>query len=200
MTTPPARIANHPINSLFLDRWSPRAFTGETISEAELASLFEAARWAPSSFNSQPWRFIYARKDGPHWDKFLGLLIEFNRSWASQAAALVFMVSREKFLPPGASEEIVSHSHSFDAGAAWASLAFQAKFSGWDSHAMAGFDLPQSYQVLGVPPGYRVEAAVAIGRRGDPSLLPEKVAAREYPSDRRPLTELAFEGGFPAKF
>ena len=79
------RIADFPIDSIFLDRWSPRAFTGEAIPEAELFSLFEAARWAPSSYNSQPWRFIYARRDTPAWERFLGLLIPYNRGWAKDA-------------------------------------------------------------------------------------------------------------------
>src|ERR1700712_1985503 len=120
------RAADYPIDRLFIDRWSPRAFTGEAISETELFSLFEAARWAPSSYNSQPWRFFYARRDTAHWDRFLDLLIPYNRSWAQHAAALIFVVSKSTMLPPGKTTEIPSHSHSFDAGAAWGSLALQA--------------------------------------------------------------------------
>lgn len=194
--TAASRVSPHPIDRLFLDRWSPRAFTGEPIPEAELATLLEAARWAPSSYNSQPWRLLYARRDTPHWPTFFGLLNEFNQSWAARAAALVIIVSREKFLPPGASAEIPSHSHSFDAGAAWAHLALQAIRSGWHAHAMVGFDIEGVGAALNVPDGYRVEAAIAIGRRGDPSLLPERTAAREKPSDRLPLNEIALEGGF----
>jgi len=198
MTTTNTRTADHPIDPLFLDRWSPRAFTGEGISEADLAVLFEAARWAPSSYNSQPWRFLYARRDTAHWDLFLGLLNDFNRSWAKQAGALVVIVSKQTMRPPGAEKDIPSHSHSFDAGAAWANLALQATRSGWQAHAMVGFDIPRAATELKVPDGYRVEAAVAIGRQGPPSLLPEGMAAREKPSAREPLASIALEGGFPA--
>jgi nitroreductase len=198
MTEANGRKADHPIDPLFLDRWSPRAFTGEAIPEAELASIFEAARWAPSSYNSQPWRFLYARRDTAHWGKFLGLLNEFNRSWAKEAAVLIIVVSSSTMLPPGAEKEIPSHSHSFDAGAAWANLALQATRSGWHAHGMVGFDIPGSAEALGVPAHYRVEAAVAIGRKGAASLLPAGLAAREVPSPRKPLADIAFEGGFKA--
>lgn len=197
MTNDTGRVAAHPIHPVFLERWSPRAFTGEAISEAELATILEAGRWAPSAYNSQPWRFLFARKGTASWETMLGLLAEFNQLWAREAAALVVLVSRETLLPPGATAEIPSHSHSFDAGAAWASIALQATLSGWHAHAMVGFDMARSRELLNIPSGYRVEAAVAIGRRGAASLLPEKLAARERPSDRRPLSELALEGGFP---
>lgn len=196
-TPAPTRISAHPIDRLFLDRWSPRAFTDDPISEAELNTLLEAARWAPSSYNSQPWRLLYARRDTAHWPKFLGLLNEFNQSWAARAAALVIIVSNERMLPPGAGAEIPSHSHSFDAGAAWANLALQAILSGWHAHAMIGFDIEGAAAALNVPDRFRVEAAIAIGRRGDPTLLPERTAAREHPSDRLPLDQIALEGGFP---
>jgi nitroreductase len=199
MTTANGRTADHSIHKLFLERWSPRAFTGEEISAADLAIVFEAARWAPSSYNSQPWRFLYARRGTAHWDTFLGLLNPFNQSWANQAAALVILVSRETMLPPGAEKEIPSHSHSFDAGAAWANLAIQTSLLGWDAHAMVGFDIPRAFATLNVPLGHRVEAAIAIGRRGPASLLPEAIAAREKPNDRKPQSETVFEGGFAAK-
>jgi hypothetical protein len=106
------------------------------------------------------------------------------------------VVSRSTLLPPGADQEIPSPSHSFDAGAAWAQLALQAILSGWHAHAMAGFDRDRAFAELNVPPGYRVEAAIAIGRLGHKSLLSEALAAREEPSDRKALAEIAFEGGF----
>ncbi len=191
------RVADYPIDQLFLDRWSPRAFTGEAIPEEELFSLLEAARWAPSSYNSQPWRFLYARRDTPRWEPFLGLLVEFNQSWAKHAAALLFVVSKSTLLPPGKDREIPSHSHSFDAGSAFACLSLQAARSGWAAHGMVGLDFDQAFAVLRVPQGYRVEAAVAVGRRGDASVLPEPMQAREQPNGRMKLAEFAFEGGFP---
>lgn len=191
------RVADYPIDRLFIDRWSPRAFTGEAISETELFSLFEAARWAPSSYNSQPWRFLYARRDTAHWERFLDLLIPYNRSWAQHAAALIFVVSKSTMLPPGKTTEIPSHSHSFDAGAAWGSLALQALKSGWAAHGMVGLNFDEAFAALGLPQGYRVEAAIAVGRQGDKSILPEALQAREAPSGRLPVREIAFEGGFP---
>jgi nitroreductase len=199
MTQANSRTAEHPIDPLFLERWSPRAFTDETISERDLLTLLEAARWAPSSFNSQPWRFLYARRDTAHWPQFLGLLNEYNQSWAKKAAALVILASKTTLLPRGADKEVPSYTHSLDAGAAWANLALQATRSGWAAHGMAGFDVPRTAAELGVPPDYRVEAAIAVGRPGDKSLLPESLRAREQPSDRLALSQLAMEGRFFAE-
>lgn len=196
MTSTNTRTADHPIDPLFLDRWSPRAFTGEEIPVGELATLFEAARWAPSSYNSQPWRLLYARRGTPHWERFLGLLNEFNQSWAKNAAALVVFVSSSTMVPPGADKPVPAYSHSFDAGAAWAQLALQGTRSGWHAHAMVGFDHARAATELNVPDGFRVEAAVAIGRKADPSTLPEKLAAREVRSQRNKLSDIALEGGF----
>ena len=196
MTMANSRAADHPIDPLFLQRWSPRAFTGEPISERELFTLFEAARWAPSSFNSQPWRFLYARRDTEHWPQFLDLLNAFNQSWARNAAALIILVSKTTLLPTGADREVPSHTHSLDAGAAWAHLALQATRLGWAAHGMAGFDIPRAAAELGVPPDHRVEAAIAIGKPGDNATLPEKLRAREHPSGRLPLSEFVREGRF----
>jgi nitroreductase len=198
MTTTNSRTADHAIDPLFLERWSPRAFADEAISDSQLMALFEAARWAPSCYNSQPWRFIYARRDTPPWPRFLGLLNAYNQSWARNAAALVILVSKTTLLPRGADQEVPSHTHSLDAGAAWASLALQATRAGWAAHGMAGFDIARAAAELSVPPGYRVEVAIAIGRPGDKSLLPERLAAREHPSGRLPLSQLVHEGHFDA--
>ena len=198
MTDANHRHSDYPIDKLFLDRWSPRAFTGEEISEAELMTLFEAARWAPSSYNSQPWRFIYGRKGTPHFDKLLGLLVPFNQSWAKTASALVILVSNSMMTPPGKDTPVPSHSHSMDAGAAWASLAFQAILSGWYTHGMVGLDMERAFAELGVAPGYRVEQAFAIGKLGDKSILPEGLAAREVPNDRIALAQMVMEGSFKA--
>lgn len=198
MTSANHRVADHEIDPIFLERWSPRAFSTDTLSEAELLSLFEAARWAPSSYNSQPWRFVYARRGTAHWDKLLGLLNEFNGSWAKSAAALVIVVSKSTMAVPGKTEEVPSHSHSFDTGAAWANLALQAAKLGWQAHGMVGFDMARAATELNVPAGYRVEAAVAIGKPGDKSQLPEMLQAREVPSPRNPITTTVFEGAFPA--
>ncbi len=198
MTESNSRQSDYPIDKQFLDRWSTRAFTGEEIPEAELMTLFEAARWAPSSYNSQPWRFIYGRKGTPHFDKILNLLIPFNQSWAHSASALVVLVSNSLMLPPGKDTPVPSHSHSMDAGAAWASLSLQATLSGWHTHGMVGFDLERAFTELEVQPGYRVEQIFAIGKLGDKSLLPEGLAARDVPSNRLPLSQIVMEGSFKA--
>ncbi|GAC1484044.1 MAG: nitroreductase family protein [Acetobacteraceae bacterium] len=198
MTTVGNRTADHEIDPLFLERWSPRAFTGEPIAEAELMRIFEAARWAPSSYNSQPWRFVYARRDTPHWEPMLGLLNEFNRSWAKDAAAVVILASSSTMLPPGKDTPVPSYSHSFDAGSAWANMALQATKLGWYTHGMVGFDTGRAFAELGFAEGYRVEAAIAIGRKGDPAILPEGLRAREMPSGRNPMSASVFEGRFRA--
>ena len=159
--------------------------------------MLEAGRWAASSYNSQPWRFVYARRDTPHWERFLGLLNPFNQSWAKSASALVILVSNPMMRPPGAEKDVPSRSHSLDAGAASGYMALQAVEMGWFMHGMVGIELDRIATELNVPEGYHVEAAYAVGRLGDKSILPEGLQAREAPSPRRPLTELAFEGGVP---
>lgn len=191
------RQADHPIDPLFLERWSPRAFDQSEMPEADLLTMFEAARWAPSAFNSQPWRFLYALRGGPDWDRFLDLLIPWNRSWAHSASAMIYFLSDSMPMTHRTGEPAPSHSHSFDAGAAWACLALQATRLGYQAHGMSGVDFDRARTELRVPERYRLEAAAVVGRIGDPSILPEKLQAREVPSDRRPLGDFAFRGRFP---
>ncbi|WP_442109105.1 nitroreductase family protein [Pseudomonas sp. NUPR-001] len=190
------RVADHAIDDQFIQRWSPRAFTAEPISEATLLSFLEAARWAPSAYNSQPWRFLYARRDTPNWQRYLGLLNEFNRSWAQHASALVIVISKTTFAAPGSSEEKPALWHTFDTGSAWGHLALQASISGWHTHGMAGFDQELTRKALKIPEGYDLHAVVAVGKLGDKASLAEALQAREMPSPRRPLSELAAEGDF----
>lgn len=191
-----ARSSEFPVDPLFLERWSPRAFDGQPVPEETLLTILDAARWAPSAFNSQPWRFVYAVKGTPEWDRLFGLLNDFNQGWASTAGALVFIVSKTHFAAPGATEEKPLYSHSFDAGAAWGQLSLQARLLGLHTHGMTGIRFDRAAETLGLPEGYRVEAAVAIGKLGDLASLPEGLRARETPSARRPLAEVAFKGGF----
>ena len=192
------RHSDYPIDPMFLNRWSPRSFTGESISKEDLLTILEAAHWAPSSYNSQPWRFLFAHRDTTEWNKFLDLLVPLNRSWAQDAAALVVLVSDPLMQPPGADKPVPSHTHSLDAGTASGFLALQAYLMGWYAHGMVGFDMDRAFAELNVPAGNRVEAAYAIGRRGDPGKLPEMLRTREAPNARKPLAEVAFEGGFPS--
>lgn len=192
------RAIEHDSDPLFAARWSPRSFATDAIDDATLMRCFEAARWAPSAFNSQPWRFLYATRGDAAWDQFLGCLAATNRSWAYRAAALVLLVSKTSLMPPGQTMEVPSPSHSFDAGAAWANLANQAAICGWSAHAMGGFDRDTARAELGVPEGYSLEAMIAIGRQGDTAALPAAFQALERPSPRRPLGELVMHGAFRA--
>jgi nitroreductase len=187
-----SRRAEHPVDEIFIDRWSPRAMSGEELTEEELLTLFEAARWAPSSYNNQPWRIMYARRGTEHWQTFFDLLVEGNRAWAKDAAALILFASKETFDFNGKPYP----THSFDTGAAWENLALQGALKGLVVHGMQGFDYERARTALGIPEGFRVEAMAAVGRPGDPAQLPEPVREREKPSDRKPLAETVCEGPF----
>ena len=186
------RNADYPIDSLFLDRWSPRAMTSEAITQEELFTLFEAARWAPSSYNNQPWRILYARRDTPQWPLFFDLLVEFNQSWVKNAAALVVFISKTTFDHNGEP----AATHSFDTGAAWGNLALQGALKGLVVHGMQGFDYDKARTALNIPEGFKVEAMAVIGKPGRAEDLPEKLQQRETPSDRRKLNETVFEGPY----
>jgi nitroreductase len=188
------RKAEHPIEPFFLERWSPRAFSEALLSDAEIMTLFEAARWAPSSYNAQPWRMLYAKRGTPEWNTFLGLMVEFNQSWTQKASLLVVFISRKKFEHNGEA----APTHSFDTGSAWMSMALQASVKGWVAHGMQGFDYDKARKVLNVPEDYAVEAMAAFGKPGRSEELPEKLRLREYPSSRKPLEQIAFAGKFPA--
>ncbi|KMO29977.1 nitroreductase [Methylobacterium variabile] len=197
MTSANSRTADFPVDPLFLERWSPRAFTGEAVPQADLMTMLEAARWAPSSYNSQPWRFVYALRDTPAWETLLGLLVPFNQGWAKNAGALVFLVSNEMMNTKDGLQP--SWSHSFDAGTASALFQLQAVRMGWHAHGMTGFDKERAPAAMKLPPHHRVEAAYAIGRKADPATLPEETRAREVPNGRHPLSDFVFEGGFPPR-
>ncbi len=196
MTSSNGRSSEYPVDPLFLDRWSPRAFSGEDMPEADLLTMIDAAHWAASSYNSQPWRFVYARRNTDAWATLFGLLNEFNRSWAQSAAALVIVTSNSLMLPPGKDQPVPSHSHSFDTGMATAQFILQGMKLGYYSHGMVGFDIERAFAELHVPQGYRVEAAFAVGRIGDKSTLPEGIRAREAPSGRHPVADVALAGSF----
>lgn len=186
------RKPGYPINQIIVDRWSPRAMSGESITEQELMTLFEAARWAPSSYNDQPWHFIYAKKDTSTWQTFFDLLVPFNQSWAKNAAVLIVIVSRNTFAHNGEP----SRTHSFDSGAAWQNLALQGSSMGLVVHGMEGFDYEKAKKALNIPEGYTIEAMVAVGKPGPLSVLPEALQAKEKQSGRNELKSFVFEGTF----
>ncbi|MBP1851838.1 nitroreductase family protein [Rhizobium halophytocola] len=189
------RQSAYSIDPMFLERWSPRAFTGEAMAEEQLMTLIEAGHWAPSASNIQPWRFVYALRGTPSFDTFLDLLLPGNQLWAGSASALLFIVSDSLSRRADGSSR-PARSHSFDAGAAWAMFALQAHLSGYAAHGMGGVDFDRAMKVLNIPADYRIEAAVALGRIADKSVLPGDLQAREVPSQRKALSEIALEGGF----
>lgn len=187
------RQPGHIIEKLIYHRWSPRAMSGEPISEADLMRLFEAARWAPSSYNAQHWAFFYARRNSAHWDTYFDLLVAANQQWVQHAAALIVIASRNFF----EHNNEPARTHSFDTGAAAQNLALQASAMGLVCHAMQGFSYERAATTVGIADlDFSVEAMLAIGWPGAATNLPEAMQQREFPSDRKPLTKIAFEGVF----
>lgn len=191
MTT---RTAHPKVHQLFVDRWSPRAFDETGIPQDDLEAIFAAAGLAPSAFNYQPWKFLYARRGDTNWERFLSLLIPFNASWAKDAGVLVFIVSDTKMRSHDGARDF--YSHSFDAGAAWAQMALQATLLGYHAHGMTGIEFEKARAELGLPEDIRLEAAVAIGRRADPGRLPDGLREREVPSTRKALEDIVLAGNY----
>jgi nitroreductase len=186
------RKPQYPINPLFTKRWSPRAMSGELLSTTELMSLFEAARWAPSSYNNQPWRFLYALKNTEYWDLFFNLLVPANQVWVKNGAVLIVVLSRNAF----EYNNKPSRTHSFDAGSAWENLALQGADSNLVIHALEGFDYDKARQQLSVPDDYTIEAMIVVGKPGSLDVLPEQLQEKEVPSDRKLVEQIIAEGKF----
>jgi len=186
------RDIEHDIDPIFPTRWSPRAMSGEKIEKEELLELLEAARWAPSSYNEQPWRFVYALRDTKEWDTFFGFIFDGNKVWCGNAAALVVMISKRNFEMNGK----VNNNHSFDTGAAWENLALQGSMKGLVVHCMAGFDHESAKELLEIPDEYDIEAMAAIGKHGELEVLPQKLREMEVPSSRKKVEEISFEGKY----
>jgi nitroreductase len=172
---------------MFTDRWSPRALASDPLTEREVQTLFEAARWAPSCFNEQPWLFVYATAPEQR-QKLAACLAAKNQAWAGRAPLLMFLLARRHFQKTGK-----ENRHApYDAGAAWMALALQARKLGLYAHAMAGFNLQRAYEALRVSPEeFLVMAAIAVGRKTDDSGLPDDLRAMENPNNRKPHAEVA---------
>ncbi|WP_419797931.1 MAG: nitroreductase family protein [Terasakiella sp.] len=195
MTSP--RHSHHPIHPAFLQRWSPRSFDAQAeLPENDLLTILDAARWAPSAYNIQPWRFTYSMRNDSHWANYLDLLDPFNAGWAKNASALVFLASDSLVEGQNGETPRPSHYHHFDSGAAWAQLALQATIMGYSAHAMAGIFKDKAAAYLGFPERYQVQIAVALGKNDHPDKLSEDLRLREQPSDRFTLDEIAFRGAF----
>jgi nitroreductase len=188
------RTAHPKVEKLLLERWSPRAFDGSEMPQEDLEVILEAAGWAPSAYNVQPWTFLYARRGDANWDLLMAQLIEFNQSWAKDASALVYIVS-DKFMrsDKGNTE---NHSHSFDAGAAWALAALQAQAMGYHTHGMTGLKFGEAEKALRIPEDHRLEAAFVIGKAAGKEILPDFLQEREVPSTRKPISETMRAGKF----
>lgn len=188
------RKPSFPINPLFLQRWSPRGFDRSRIEESLLLQLFEAARWASSAGNRQPWRFLYALRDTPDFDTYLGLLNDYNSVWAERASALVFVLSDSGTTNAGKGEAAESPDHVFDTGIAYGQFALQATRLNLIVHAMQGFNVEKAHESLNIPRRFRINVGVTVGRQGPADHLSEFNRGREHPNGRRPLSELVASG------
>lgn len=187
--SPAPRTTEHPVDPMFTERHSGRAFTGADISKAELQILLEAARWAPSGSNTQPTRLVWGLRGDGTFARIAETLVPGNRVWAEKAAALVVVASITQVERDGT--EVALPSHAFDAGAAWMSLALQAHLRGWMAHAMGGFDKVKAAEDLALRGNYQLHVVVAIGKEGEAALLPDGLRAREVLTPRVPLAQIA---------
>ena len=183
-----------PVHELVRNRWSPRAFADKPVAPETLKSLFEAARWAPSSSNEQPWAYLVSTKDDAgNFAKMVSVLVEFNAGWAQHAPVLALSVAHLKTEREGRPNPVALH----DVGSATAQLTFEANARGLLVHQMAGFDAQKARQVFAIPDDWDPVAAIAIGYPGDPNSLPEKLRERELaPRIRKPLAQFVMTGGW----
>lgn len=178
------------LDSMFLDRWSPRAFSDDQLTQEQIHALFEAARWSPSCFNAQPWRFVYATQGTDAFNPFVDVLAEGNQVWARHAPLLVYAFSYNVFDHNGKPNRWAE----FDTGAAWMALTLQANKMGLHTHAMGGFDTEGAYEICNVDSNtHTALCAIAVGKMGDKGKLPDDIAEREVPSDRNDLNSMAFK-------
>ncbi|MEE6211300.1 nitroreductase family protein [Salarchaeum sp. III] len=185
------RTPTQDVDPLFVNRWSGYAMTGDPVPEEDYLPVFEAARWAPSSRNTQPWRFAYADRRDDKWETFASLPNDWNQTWAKNAAVLVVLFS-ETTDEKGRGLS----SHSFDAGAAWENLALEATRRGLAVHPMGGFNHDAAAEKLNAPDDYDAEVMIAIGEPAPTETLPEDLRDGDEPNGRKPLDEIVTRGGF----
>ncbi len=181
-----------PIHDLLRRRWSPRAFSDRPVEPEKLCSLLEAARWAPSSYNEQPWAYLVATQDDPsEYARLLSVLAEGNVAWARRAPVLMLSLAKLNFERNGKPNRHAFH----DVGLATANLVAQATAMGLVAHQMAGFSVEKARQLFSVPTGWEPVAAIALGYPGEADSLPESLRDRELaPRSRKPLEEFVFAG------
>jgi len=187
------RSPQHPVHPMIIGRWSQRAMSGAPVSDALLMSLFEAARWAPSSYNGQPWRYIYAHKGSQAWMEMFQLLNSINQQWCVNAAILMLLVARTHFEHNGKPDR----SFALNAGASWQNLALQGHALGLAVRGMQDFDYEQAEARFGIHPPYTPQMMIAVGHPGDSAALPEALRERDKPSLRKPVSAIAFEATLP---
>ena len=190
------RKADFPVDAQFTERWSPRAYTGEVIAESDIMRRLEAARWAPSSNNAQPWRFAIVMRNDPQWDSLFATLNPNNQTWASKAGALVAIASYQLATKAGSPDLVPNGMHAFDTGAAWAYMALQAHLNGFALHGIGGFNKEAGAKVLNLPADHTLQMLATVGKRGDAGTLPDALREREAPNARKPLTALVSRGSF----
>ena len=180
------------VNELITSRWSPRAFDSKPVEDEKLEAILEAARWAPSAMNEQPWRFIYATNDNPEqYKKLLSCLVEANQVWAKDAPVLLLTVAKTHY-----SNFDKANGHAWhDVGMATANMAIQATELDIYMHMMGGFSADIAREALNIPEGFEAVTMIALGYKGDPEQLPEPLKEREEaPRNRKPLQELVHKG------
>lgn len=185
------RKADYEIDPIYIERWSPRAFSSKQVEQEKLHKIFEAARWAPSAANWQPWHFIFARSDEDK-KRFLSFIYEGNVEWCQHAPVLLAIVSKTTRNEQGDP----NHFHAFDTGTAWGYLTLEAKRQGLITHGMGGFDREKAKEILALPDNYEVQAVVAIGYHDPDAPLSDKNREREFPSNRCPQSDFVFEGSY----
>jgi len=184
------RQPDYPVNPAFVNRWSARSYTDRPVTDETLHTVLEAARWAPSASNAQPWRFVVARTAEDR-ERFQPFIRPGNRLWTDHAPVLLLIISqkvKENGDPNG--------SYAFDTGAAWATLALQAHLLGLSTRAVGGYDKQIAREVLRVPDDFELHAVIALGYRGEAEALDESLRDREKPNGRRPLVDSLIEGRF----
>jgi nitroreductase len=181
-----------------LKRWSPRAFADKSVSPESLKEVFEAARWAASSYNEQPWRFLVGHRGDETYKKIFDALVEFNQGWAKSAPVLILSAGKKTFTSNGSQ----NHYQLHDVGAASAYIALQATALGFHTHSMGGFDLAKARKSFHIPDDFEIGAVTALGYLDDPDTLPEQMKKQELATrERKPLSETVFsEWGTPLTF
>lgn len=185
------REINHSIDPVYKNRWSPRAFSDKPVEDEKINCVFEAARWAPSAANWQPWRFIVARTPEER-ERFLGFINENNVEWCKRAPVLVAIISKKVRNEEGDPNPF----HAFDTGTAWGYLTLEAARQGLITHGMGGFDPDGARKELSIPEDYDIQAVFAMGYYDENAPLSERNRGREIPSERIPMKEIIFDGVF----